>query len=112
MPETQTPYGPVDLEALRALQDSFDTGEILRMVDRFDAMRTRFCEPAGVRDDLLRLHAMAHTVINGAILSASTQGTTLVEQADEIVDELEDWITVFRRGVQVLQALQRLRCDR
>lgn len=39
MPNTQTPYGPVDTEALRCLQDSLDIREILRIVDLVDTIR-------------------------------------------------------------------------
>ena len=39
MPDTDTPYGKVDAEALQALQDTFDTTTILRVVDQFDAIR-------------------------------------------------------------------------
>jgi len=109
MPDTQTPYGPVDTEALRRLQDSFDTIEILRIVDLVDTIRTRFHEPAGIRDDLLQLHGMAHTVLNGASLVSGAANPALVEQAETIVEELEDLIRLLQRAVQALRPLELLR---
>ncbi|WP_432263192.1 Tn3 family transposase post-transcriptional regulator TnpC [Cupriavidus sp. TMH.W2] len=111
MPDIDTPYGKVDADALQALQDTFDTTAILRLVDQMDAIRARCCDPAGLRDDLLRLHGMAHTVINGAALSCSTTGPTLVDQAESILEELDDWILLLRRAVQLLQPLQRLHSE-
>lgn len=109
MPNTQTPYGPVDTDALRCLQDSFDTREILRIVDRIDAMRARFCDPAGIRDDLLQLHGMAHTVVNGASLVSGATNPALVEQAEAVVEELDDVIRLLQRAVQALRPLETLR---
>lgn len=111
MPDTDTPYGRVDTGALQALQKSFDTTTIMRVVDQLDAIRSRCSDPAGIRDDLLRLHGMAHTVINGAALSCSTTGPTLVEQAEAILEELDDWVLLLRRAVQALQPLQRLHSE-
>ena len=69
------------------LQETFDTTTILRAVDQLDVIRSRCCDPAGLRDDLLRLHGMAHTVINGgALLTYSTSGPPLVEQAEAIIE--------------------------
>lgn len=111
MPETQTPYGKVDTAALQALREAFDTTAILRLVEQLDAIRARYGDPNGLRDDLLRLHGMAHTVINGARLTYATTGPTLVDQADEVMEELDDWIVVLSRAMQALQPLQRLRAE-
>lgn len=109
MPNTHTPYGPVDTEALRCLQDSFDTREILRIVDQIDAMRSRFCDPPGLRDDLLQLHGMAHTVVNGASLISGGTDLHLVEQVEAVTEELEDVILLLQRAVQALRPLELLR---
>ncbi|WP_253958972.1 Tn3 family transposase post-transcriptional regulator TnpC [Paraburkholderia fungorum] len=85
MSDLETPYGIVDADALESLQQRYDTTVIQQAVDLFDTIRAR-CEPDGLRDDLLRLHAMAHTVINGASLSCATDDLTLVEQADCTVE--------------------------
>ncbi|QEZ48978.1 Tn3 family transposase post-transcriptional regulator TnpC [Cupriavidus oxalaticus] len=109
MPDTDTPYGRVDAEALQVLQETFDTTAILRAVDQLDVIRARCCDPAGLRDDLLRLHGMAHTVINGAALSCSTTGPTLVDQAEAIIEELDDWILLLKQAVCELRPLEPLR---
>ncbi|WP_186426159.1 Tn3 family transposase post-transcriptional regulator TnpC [Cupriavidus metallidurans] len=112
MPDTDTPYGRVDTGALQALQKSFDTTTIMRVVDQLDAIRSRCSDPAGIRDDLLRLHGMAHTVINGASLSYATTGPTLVEQTESVIEELDDWILLLKRALQTLRQLETLRPER
>ncbi|MGH8787418.1 MAG: Tn3 family transposase post-transcriptional regulator TnpC [Cupriavidus necator] len=111
MPEIDTPYGKVDVEALQALRETFDTNVILRVVDQLDAIRSRCCDPTGLRDDLLRLHCMAHTVINGAALSCSATGPTLVDLAEAVIEELEDWILLLKHAAQALRPLEPLRPD-
>jgi hypothetical protein len=107
MPDIETPYGVVDADALQSLQQRYDTTVIHQAVGLFDTIRTR-CGPAGLRDDLLRLHCMAHTVINGASLSYSTDDLTLVEQADCVIEELEDWMMMLDRMILALRPLQDL----
>jgi hypothetical protein len=97
MPDLETPYGIVDADALESLQQRYDTTVIQQAVDLFD--------------NLLRLHAMAHTVINGASLSCSTDDLTLVEQADCTIEELEDWIMVLEKMILALRPLQDLRSE-
>ncbi|MDO3615311.1 Tn3 family transposase post-transcriptional regulator TnpC [Ralstonia pseudosolanacearum] len=108
MPETNTAYGAVDSDALQSLQQTFDTRALLHAVELLDGIRAR-CAPDGLRDDLLRLHGMAHTVINGASLSYSTDGPTLVEQVDAVLWELDDWILALERMRTSLEPLERLR---
>jgi hypothetical protein len=107
MPETKTPYGDVDSEALQGLRQSFDTRTILHAVELLDGIRAR-CAPDGLRDDLLRLHGMAHTVINDASLAYSTDGPTLVEQVDAVLMELGDWLPALGRVRQSLEPLEHL----
>jgi len=108
MPDIDTPYGKVNADALQTLQETFDTRVIFRAVDQLEGIRAR-CEPDGLRDDLLRLHGMAHTVINGASLSYATNGPTLTEQIDAIMEELDDWIAVLKQTQRTLQPLEQLR---
>ena len=63
-----TRYGPVRQDALARLQWSFDTSRLLGAADQAD----QFCSPwrEDLRSDLLALHGMAHTVINGAPLTS------------------------------------------
>ncbi|RZF26111.1 transposase [Paraburkholderia sp. UYCP14C] len=108
MPDIEPPYGVVDADALQPLQQRYDTTIIQQAVDLFDTIRAR-CGPHGLRDDLLHLHGMAHTVINGASLSVPTDDLTLVEQADCILEELEDWQLVLDQMILALRPLQDLR---
>ncbi len=56
-----TPYGEVDAVALEKLREDFDTSQLLRLVDRLDACLANLGEIVAVRDELLKLHAMALT---------------------------------------------------
>lgn len=104
-----TAYGPVDAVALHNLTSNFDTSVILRAVGQLDALRARLCPPEGLRDDLLGLHGMAHTVINGAPLTVATTNAMLVDQTEDILEELEDDIKVLRAILADLQPLAALR---
>jgi hypothetical protein len=108
MPDIQTPYGTVDAGALQLLQQHYDTRVIQQAVDHLDALRAR-SGPEGLRDDLLRLHGMAHSVINGASLAHPTDDLTLPEQIDSVIEELEDWVKTIGRMLQMLRPLQDLR---
>ena len=79
------------------------------MIDELDELVGKACEEDGLRDLLLRLHAMAHTVINGAAVAISADGETLPYLAQEVtirlreaIGTLESWI----RCVAPLKALQ------
>lgn len=104
-----TAYGPVDAVALHNLTSNFDTSVILRAVDQLDALRARLCPPEGLRDDLLDLHGMAHTVFNDAPLTVATTNTMLVDQTEDILEELEDDIKVLRAILADLRPLAALR---
>ncbi len=64
-----TAVGRVDAERLEDLQEKFDTYQLLELVDALDEWRGWVGDPDGMRADLLRLHALAHTLINAAPLS-------------------------------------------
>ncbi len=103
--QVNTPYGTVNATVLQTLQDSYDTPAILRMVDRLDAIRARFDGIDGARDDLLRLHAMAHTVLNGARPVAPSDETPIWEAADELVSALQNWSSTFAAFAEQLRPL-------
>lgn len=100
-----TPYGTVDQAALENLRRTYATGQLLQLIDLLDAVRTRLAEPDGVRTDLLRLHAMAHTVVNGAALTAASDETSVWEMADELATEFKDWIELLSVAVDRLTPL-------
>jgi hypothetical protein len=63
--------GRVDATALDDLQENFDTQELFELVDALDECRGRIGDADGLRADVLRLQATAHTRVNGAPLSVS-----------------------------------------
>ena len=99
----QTPYGEVRAEGLAELQASFDTRQMLEAVDDLD----RFCAQwkRELRGDLLRLHGMAHTVINGAPLASMPGEEGLSELAFSIAEELRDWQESLRSSIVQLDRI-------
>lgn len=53
-----TPYGDVDAKALDSLRATYDTSQLLSLVDRLDACLATIGGVGSIRDNLLRLHAM------------------------------------------------------
>jgi Tfp pilus assembly PilM family ATPase len=50
---------------------------------------------------VLRLHGMAHSVINGAGLTVSTDAESLPELAGEIIDEAQRLLQNYKDGTAV-----------
>ena len=61
-----TPYGEVDAEALERLHDDYDTIQLLRLVDGLDLLLKAMNDIGGLRDGLLRVHAMAERGLGGS----------------------------------------------
>lgn len=106
MPEEdliQTAYGEVRVAALEELRSCFDTRQILRAVDEMD----RFCGEwkRDLRDDLLRVHAMAHTVINGAPLARPAGKERLTAAAYEVADEFREWQQALGSAIALLDQI-------
>lgn len=102
-----SPYGLMDRAALQEAQQSFDTNVLLRMVDELDRFTIGAREQDGLRDQLLQLHRLAHTVINGAGLAgASTE--TLPELSADILMEVRETVTTLRSWLEPLEVLQAL----
>jgi hypothetical protein len=78
----------VNAGALEHLQESFETQRLLDAVDQVDHI-AELVSDGSFRRDLLRLHSMAHTVINGAPRTASSK-ETIWELAGALALELED----------------------
>lgn len=103
-----TAYGPVDAAALRALQATFDTADMLVDVDKLAEAGMQLLDPNGLRADLLRLHGMAHAVINGAPLVTDTMGVSLADSAvdlDAALDDLVRVVMTVRDRVRAIAAL-------
>jgi hypothetical protein len=78
-----TAVGRVDATALEELPEHFDTQqELLELVDALDEWRGRIGDPDGLRVDVLRLHAMAHTLVNGAPLMTNVENLVILELAN------------------------------
>jgi hypothetical protein len=102
----QTPYGEVRAEGLAELQASFDTRQMLAAVDDLD----RFCAQwkRELRADLLRLHGMAHTAINGAPLASAPGEEGLSEIAFSIAEEFRNWQESLRSTTVQLESAIRI----
>lgn len=98
----------IDAIGLQRLRATFDTTELLRAVDALDSVRAVLANPDELRADLLRLHGMAHTLINGGALSATSLDETLAELAADIEAELERMsalLLTIRQRIQPLLTL-------
>src|SRR5271167_2130544 len=108
---TATPYGEVDAAALDALQSGYDTTRMLDAVGRLDEVRASIYDPEGLREDLLRLHRIAHTLVNGAGLTVGTQDEFFVDQVTDVIDQIEQYVADLLGIRDVLQPLETLRPD-
>ena len=106
---TTTPYGEVDAAALEGLQSRYDTTRVLDAVDTLDELRTGLNDPEGLRDDLLRLHGMAHALVNGASFAATTRDASIVEQIEDVIDQIDYYVTGLLSIRDALHPLEALR---
>ncbi|WP_308445834.1 Tn3 family transposase post-transcriptional regulator TnpC [Chitinolyticbacter albus] len=104
-----TPYGDVDAAQLATLRQGYETAALLKLVEQLDRLRPRLAAGAGIRDDLLRLHRMAHCIINGGPLSEPIGDTDLWECAVALADEFKHLASTFDAIAQQLQPLSQLR---
>ena len=98
-----TPYGEVRAEALEELQSSFDTRCLLSAADEFD----RFCAhwKSELRDELFKVHCMAHTGINGAPMTRAPGKESLTETAYSLGEELREWHQSLQSAIAVLDQI-------
>ncbi|NMW22944.1 transposase [Rhodanobacter denitrificans] len=94
-PGATSPLGGVDATRLQTLRATFDTTHLLRAVDDLDTVRAVLADPDELRADLLRLHGMTHTLVNGGAIAATSVDETIVELAANIEAELESMSTVL-----------------
>jgi hypothetical protein len=107
--EIQTPYGPVREAALEQLRSTFETSRLLSAVDVVDGFCSQWTEE--LRRDLLSLHGMAHTVINGAPITEPAADETLTEMAASLSFTLDDAIEPLRGLVRLLDQIADLAPD-
>ncbi|KAB2941932.1 MAG: hypothetical protein K8F92_18565 [Hyphomicrobium sp.] len=80
-----TDHGAIDADVLAELQQSFATSELLTAIEAIEASEGR---QKWLRACLVRLHAMANHLINGAP-QAVTGEEAIWQLAEEIGDELD-----------------------
>ena len=105
-PETTvlTAYGRLDRAALTHLQSIYDTSKLLRAVEQLDRIVGNARGQDGLRDVLLRLHGMAHAVLNGAGLSGSAE-ESLPELAFEATSEIRQTIATLQEWGKLIEPL-------
>lgn len=102
---TDTRYGLVDTAVLERLREEFDTRSILDAVDKIDEIRYHI---DSVRDELLKLHSMAHDLINGAGSGDSAPEQPIWELSEEISMTIWEWsdqLETVRETMDQLTAL-------
>ncbi|WP_316149748.1 Tn3 family transposase post-transcriptional regulator TnpC [Cupriavidus sp. BIC8F] len=104
----ETAYGRLDRAALVQAQQTYDTTSLLRMVDDLDAMLSEARGEDGLRDMLLRLHGMAHTVINGAGMTVATGEESLPELAFDTLSEVLRIVTMLQGWLRQIEPLEQL----
>ena len=103
---SKTPFGPVNASTLEHLRESFETQRLLEAVDQMDHVAA-LVNDSTFRRDLLRLHGMAHTIINGAPKTASSK-ETIWELAGALAMELEDVVADLQSTLGLFQQLAEL----
>lgn len=104
-----TPYGEVDACALERLRGSFDTSQLLRLVDRLDTCLADLGGITAMRDELLRLHAMALTIVEDTALTVSAENACIWAEAESVQLDLEalaSWIRSAQISVAPLVSLE------
>ena len=105
---SKSTHHPEVLAALEQLRSTYDTTRLLHLIDHLDQVCAALADPDALRADLLRLHAMAHAVINGGPLSVASSPAAIGELAAEIhleIDQLEGVLGSIRCSVRPLEAL-------
>jgi len=103
----ETVHGTLDRTALEQARDTYDTTCLLRTVDELTELLRDVLGEDGWRDQLLRLHAMAHTVVNDAGFTGSSS-ETLPELASEITGQMGEAIERLQTWIRRIEPLERL----
>ena len=104
----KTSFGAVDGRALEKLQESFDTMGLLRGVDAIDQVRYRDEE---LRQDMLKLHGMAHNLINHDYGSGMRGDESIGELAWRLTGEIRDCIAYLEQAYKAVKPLESLLID-
>lgn len=104
-----TPYGEVDATTLEQLRDHFDTSQLLRLVDHLDTCLADIGGIAALRDELLRLHAMALTIVEGTALTVPAEHACIWAEAESVQLDLEalaSWVRSAQISIAPLANLE------
>ena len=104
----ETPYGRLDRAALTKARESYDTAALLRIIGELNEFMAAASLDDGLADMLLRLHSMAHTVINGAPMDAIAGEEALPELAQDLIMDLDDAIARLQAWVKLIEPLDAL----
>ena len=104
-----TMYGEVRAAILERLENSFDTRQLLTAIDELDTFCIQW--KGELRSDLLRVHRMAHTVVNGSALTEPPGPETLPELAHSLHDALRALQAALTRTLPALGQLAELAPD-
>jgi hypothetical protein len=99
--------GRVDAGRLEILREKSDAHRLLEIVDALDEWRRRGGDPDGLRADLLRLHALAHTLIDVAPISVDPECEAIWELADELESEFLEISEGAKHAISLLEPLTR-----
>ncbi|WP_454864727.1 Tn3 family transposase post-transcriptional regulator TnpC [Pseudomonas rhizophila] len=107
-----TPYGEVDVKALESLRASYETSQLLNWVDRLDACLAQIGGITSIRDDFLRLHAMAMTVLEGSLLTIATSDVDSIwEEAMTLQENISALCSCLQSGSKHVAPLAALAPD-
>lgn len=99
------------LAVLEQLRFTYDTTQLLGWMDQWDQTGAALFDPDALRADMLRLHAIAHALINGGPLSVASSPAAMGELAAEISMEAAQLIALLETARLIVQPLERLTCD-
>jgi hypothetical protein len=101
----ETNHGVVDATVLAELRQGFATSDLVAAIDALDAGEARH---KWLRACILRLHAMAAHLVNGAPQTVSGE-EPIWQLAEEIGDELDAHAAALSRMTKLINRLGRLR---
>jgi len=100
-----TPCGEVDAAALDKLRNSFDTSQLLELVDRLDSSLAEMGGMIALRDDLLKLHTMALALVEGTLPPVTTEESCVWEVAESVQLDLETFSSWIRTAQMMIALL-------
>ncbi|HCA6403903.1 TPA: transposase [Pseudomonas aeruginosa] len=103
-----TPCGEVDAAALEKLRNSFDTSQLLGLVDRLDTSLSELGGMIALRDDLLMLHAMSLALLEGTLPPVTTEESCVWEVAESVLLDLEALSSWIRTAQMMIAPLVNL----